>query len=569
MHLRPGLSSCLLPLCFAAAAGCASPGIKGYLPVDGGGLPGNHDLAATAPTDLATIKDLEHACSPACAAPTPVCDPATGHCLPCLPGADPKSDVCPQGSYCGSGDGGTTPACIPGCKADADCTSDGGGQAACCNHECVDVSADSANCGRCGAACVNQACCSGHCTDTTSNLDNCGACGKPCAKGANAMIACTNSACAILGCDPGFADCNMNPADGCEAALASDPNNCGMCGAYCNIPNGTGGCMGGVCTVASCFAGFADCNMMVADGCEAAITTDPRNCGGCGKACPVEANASVSCSGGMCSLAKCNPGFADCNGNPNDGCEVNVNSDPLNCGMCLNVCGALPNAMVGCAMGMCAITGCSGNFRDCNMLPADGCEADITKDLNNCGACGMKCPAVANGAPGCNGGACGIASCNANFGDCDKNPANGCETNLLTNNANCGACGNACPNGQTCVNGACLAGCLKGKNPPAACQAGTDAETGSPWVICQADCNSAWVSMTGGGGTYHALQICQRFGYSSVGQYGGTCGNVCGYCQGATSCNGNGSRRFDGGGNGGSDQFGLILHVTVMWTCLK
>ena len=32
---------------------------------------------------------------------------------------------------------------------------------------------------------------------------------------------------------PGFVDCDRNPVNGCEANVASDPNNCGACGVVC------------------------------------------------------------------------------------------------------------------------------------------------------------------------------------------------------------------------------------------------------------------------------------------------------------------------------------------------
>ncbi len=58
---------------------------------------------------------------------------------------------------------------------------------------------------------------------------------------------CTNGACGIASCNMGFANCNMNLADGCEAALASDAMNCGMCGNVCpmNLPS----CSNSTCIV--------------------------------------------------------------------------------------------------------------------------------------------------------------------------------------------------------------------------------------------------------------------------------------------------------------------------------
>lgn len=57
--------------------------------------------------------------------------------------------------------------------------------------------------------------------------------------------------------------------------------------------------------------------------------------------------------------------------------------------------------------------------------------------------------------------------------------------------------------------------------------------------------------------------LCQDLGYAGVGQIGGTCGNVCGFCQA------NGQQVFDGGGACGQDGLGPLLCVTVHWTCVK
>jgi cysteine-rich repeat protein len=64
------------------------------------------------------------------------------------------------------------------------------------------------------------------------------------------------------------------------------------------------------------------------------------------------------------------------------------------------------------------------------------------------------------------------------------------------------------------------------------CTAGNDPKSNAPWVVCEATVNSAWISMTGNGGQYHSLKICQNLGYNAVGQTSGTCKNTCGYCAG-------------------------------------
>jgi hypothetical protein len=49
-----------------------------------------------------------------------------------------------------------------------------------------------------------------------------------------------------VACSAGFGNCDANAANGCEAAFASDPLNCGMCGKSCAGQ----ACVAGVCNVA-------------------------------------------------------------------------------------------------------------------------------------------------------------------------------------------------------------------------------------------------------------------------------------------------------------------------------
>jgi len=104
--------------------------------------------------------------------------------------------------------------------------------------------------------------------------------------------------------------------------------------------------------------------------------------------------------------------------------------------------------------------------------------------------------------------------------------------------------------------------------PPQKCKTGNDAMTNAPWVVCSADANQAWISANNQG-QYYAVQICQSLGYNSVSVWGGTCGNVCGYCQGATSCNAPGSMTFDGGAYVNGNCGNGITCNTVMWLCKK
>ena len=124
-------------------------------------------------------------------------------------------------------------------------------------------------------------------------------------------------------CDSGFRDCDGAVANGCESQLR-DLANCGACGAACTPRNAVASCVTGTCTVVACSGSFADCNASVADGCEANTQTDVANCGACGSTCPIEpANAVPSCASGRCRIT-CEPGFEDCNGLIDDGCEANL-----------------------------------------------------------------------------------------------------------------------------------------------------------------------------------------------------------------------------------------------------
>ncbi|MCA9515332.1 MAG: Ig-like domain-containing protein, partial [Myxococcales bacterium] len=49
-----------------------------------------------------------------------------------------------------------------------------------------------------------------------------------------------------------------------------------------------------------------------------------------------------------------------------------------------------------------------------------------------------------------------VSACPAGLGECDGNPANGCETNVLTSDDHCGACGNACGAAAQCEAGDCV-----------------------------------------------------------------------------------------------------------------
>ena len=289
-----------------------------------------------------------------------------------------------------------------------------------------------------------KACCNGVCTDTKADAKNCGMCGSACPGAGTGDIQCAAGTCKTS-CAMGKADCNGSPADGCEAVLANDKANCGKCGTTCLAANGDGVCNAGTCAIASCKQGHGDCDKDATNGCEADFDHDPKNCGVCGTACAAPPNAVPTCALGKCATTlTCKTGFQDCNGKIDDGCEVDVTKDPTHCGTCGTVCPSIAHGKPACTMGACAIGSCDAGFGDCNKSLFDGCEAQLDVDAQNCGSCGQKCVQPAGGQAACVASKCALGGCSAGFADCDKNPANGCETDLSSDVAHCGACGIAC-----------------------------------------------------------------------------------------------------------------------------
>src|SRR5205807_530223 len=137
----------------------------------------------------------------------------------------------------------------------------------------------------------------------------------------------------------GFLDCNNNKLDdGCEVDPSQDALNCGGCAKVCSNSHATPSCASGLCN-SICDLGYSDCNNdKLTDGCETLTTADANNCGGCGRKCSANNIAAPACAASVCSGA-CNTGFADCNANKQtDGCEINVNTDINNCGICGKAC---------------------------------------------------------------------------------------------------------------------------------------------------------------------------------------------------------------------------------------
>ena len=96
-----------------------------------------------------------------------------------------------------------------------------------------------------------------------------------------------------------------------------------------------------------------------------------------------------------------------------------------------------------CVAGSCS---CAEGLGDCDGDPATGCETDVRTSALHCGSCGQTCE---HGH--CIGGLC---DCEPWAADCDHSASNGCEVDLRSDGENCGTCGRSC-DGGACLEKVC------------------------------------------------------------------------------------------------------------------
>ncbi len=146
----------------------------------------------------------------------------------------------------------------------------------------------------------------------------------------------------------------------------------------------------------------------------------------------------------------CNEQDDDCDGEADESLSGTTLTQ---CGACGLNCTALPNVLDSQCANECIIERCQDGFEDCNSDPTDGCEVNLESDPENCGGCGNLCSARNAASVMCAARTCQLDTCEPLFGDCDMDGTNGCETEL-TENGNCGQCGRTCPSGE-CTDGFC------------------------------------------------------------------------------------------------------------------
>ncbi len=181
-------------------------------------------------------------------------------------------------------------------------------------------------------------------------------------------------------CDRLDNNCNGLTDEGDPGGGASCGTNVGECVAgtfHCNLATGVVECVGAVGTPGgqseTCNGLDDDCDGTVDDGIgplgPCPTGTDTGEC----------TRGTLMCvGGGAVCTGEQGPTFEACDLKDND-CDTradedyNKQTDPLNCGACGTVCN-LPNAIEGCAGGMCTVAACADGYHNNNGNPADGCE---------------------------------------------------------------------------------------------------------------------------------------------------------------------------------------------------
>ncbi|TVR02521.1 MAG: hypothetical protein EA398_07245 [Deltaproteobacteria bacterium] len=284
--------------------------------------------------------------------------------------------------------------------------------------------------------------------DLDNDPTNCGECGVQCAF-PNAEATCVARVCTIFACERGFANCDGDDTTGCESTLDTT-DHCGACGNTCvSAAGGTVRCEDGQCVEDECPPGRASCDDNPDTGCETDIDTID-NCGACGTTC-TSTNGRARCEDGACTQDPCPAGTESCDGDPDTGCETDIDTID-NCGACGTTCTST-NGRARCEDGACTQDPCPAGTESCDGDPDTGCETDIDT-IDNCGACGTTCTAE-DGFPRCVDGECTVSLCPPGTENCDGDPDTGCETDTEGDVLNCGACGNACTGGRVCRNGRC------------------------------------------------------------------------------------------------------------------
>jgi hypothetical protein len=185
---------------------------------------------------------------------------------------------------------------------------------------------------------ANGTCAAGQCTYPPTSID-CPA--NDCHSGTCSADPCAGKVCTTPpdGCHQATGTCSggvcsyplkvcTTPPDACHEATGTCSG--GTCSyalkaLNCNRPNATGGACQpatGQCGGWTCAPGWGNCTGGWDDGCETPLTT-AANCGGCAETCTAPAHATASCATGACERA-CTAPWQNCDGDWSNGCEIPV-----------------------------------------------------------------------------------------------------------------------------------------------------------------------------------------------------------------------------------------------------
>jgi len=273
--------------------------------------------------------------------------------------------------------------------------------------------------GRCVLSCTQRIAmdCDGivdnGCETLPSEPNNCGACGNVCSDPQKPCQLQPDGSSYACGCPAGMGLCGG--FFGCQQLEGNDLH-CGGCFKACN-PNGDGGtkptnayygCVGTECGHLKCNGGYGNCDDDMANGCETALVTN-EHCGACNNAC-APGQSCLYDKEASAYKCLCPPGRTYC-----DGRCVDLATDDTNCGTCGNVCSQPGGRMyLGyCSRGTCEWQ-CAAGRADCNGNSDDGCEVNTMSDPQNCGGCGIVCDGIAGQA--CAGGRCVVEPCEKDAG---------------------------------------------------------------------------------------------------------------------------------------------------------
>jgi hypothetical protein len=233
-------------------------------------------------------------------------------------------------------------------------------------------------------------------------------------------------------CPTGMKNCGGACVLANDPYYGCDPTTCDSC--VYTLPNAIAGCSGTECVIASCVPGYANCDGIMSNGCEADLT-DTATCTSCANSC----GAGEQCVSSGCVSACVSPD-TNCAGTCAD-----LTSDVHACGSCSVSCVG-PNGAE-----------CSGSKCTCapGLTACSGKCADTSWDPEQCGGCSgcLADPMQLGGSglgPECDNGTCRVG-CDAPYSLCGSSTC----TVTSSDPSNCGTCGTVCGAGDVCLAGAC------------------------------------------------------------------------------------------------------------------